>query len=88
MRGKNYLPQDSFSLGKLDNNEIVSYTLNSEVIVGQTSFDEQVFLIDPWGHPYFYEFPRTDGHLGYRLLSIGNGDEAEVISAGCACCPD
>ena len=41
---------------------------------------EEKFLVDPWGEPYEYNFPRLDGHEGYLLLSKGPDGEFEPIT--------
>ena len=41
---------------------------------------EDSFLVDPWGEPYEYNFPRLDGHEGYLLLSKGPDGEFEPIT--------
>ena len=37
----------------------------------QTKEEGRVFLVDPWGLPYVYEYPRRDGHQGFLLFSKG-----------------
>ena len=42
---------------------------------------EDSFLVDPWGEPYQYNFPRRDGHEGYLLFSKGPDKKSQVFDA-------
>ena len=37
------------------------------------------FLIDPFGNPYVYEYPRSDGHSGFLLFSMGEDGKASNL---------
>ena len=79
-RGKNFLPEwHSMSLGSDEDGEIRQVT----VAVEQMEREElpEVFLLDPWGNPYVYEFPRRDGHTGYLLFSKGPDGESSVFDS-------
>ena len=69
-RGKNFLPNiDVFSFGTREEGGIRRVTIAQEQM--QANQVPEVFLLDPWGAPYVYEFPRRDGHKGYLLFSKG-----------------
>jgi type II secretory pathway pseudopilin PulG len=71
LRGKSFLPSDSYALGKADGNDIENVTLTGDQLLGDIGKDEEIFLIDPWSTAYVYEYPRSDGHTGYLLYSKG-----------------
>ena len=50
-----------------------------EVDVNEES--EDTFLVDPWGEPYQYQFPKLDGHEGYLLFSKGPDSESQVFDS-------
>lgn len=80
-RNRNFLPADTFSLGELDGSEVVGYSMESSVLIGDKEFDEEVFIVDPWKVPYQYQYPRADGHNGYLLFSKGpDGDSSSFTS--------
>jgi prepilin-type N-terminal cleavage/methylation domain-containing protein len=70
-RGNSYLPADSYTLGKVEGDDILPYTLSGDQLLGEISEDEEIFMIDPWSKPYIYEYPRSDGHTGFLLYSEG-----------------
>ena len=70
-RGNSYLPADSYTLGKVEGDDILPYTLSGDQLLGEISEDEEIFMIDPWSKPYVYEYPRSDGHTGFLLYSEG-----------------
>jgi general secretion pathway protein G len=41
--------------------------------------EEDGFIVDPWGQPYQYNYPRLDGHDGYLLFSKGPDKESQLI---------
>ena len=41
----------------------------------------KIHLVDPWGEPYQYNFPRRDGHEGYLLFSKGPDKKSQVFDA-------
>lgn len=80
-RNRNFLPADTFALGELDGSEVVGYSIESSVLIGDKEFDEKVFIVDPWKVPYQYQYPRADGHNGYLLFSKGpDGDSSSFTS--------
>lgn len=80
-RNRNFLPADTFALGELDGSEVVGYSMESSVLIGDKEFDEEVFIVDPWKVPYQYQYPRADGHNGYLLFSKGpDGDSSTFTS--------
>ena len=38
------------------------------------------FLVDPWGEPYIYQYPRMDGHTGFLLYSKGPDQKSEPFN--------
>ena len=69
LRGKSFLPSDSYALGQVDGDDIETVTLTGDQLLGDIGKDEEIFLIDPWSTAYVYEYPRSDGHTGYLLYS-------------------
>ncbi len=80
-RNRNFLPADTFTLGKMDGSEIVDYSIDSAVLVQGKQFDEEVFIVDPWTSPYQYEYPRADGHNGYLLFSKGPDGDSSTFNS-------
>ena len=80
-RGRSFLPSDSFTLGKKEGQSIEIYSLTTEEILGNSGVNKEIFMIDPWGNPYVYEYPRLDGHSGFLLFSRGpDGRSSEFRS--------
>ena len=46
--GNSYLPADSYTLGKVEGDDILPYTLSGDQLLGEISEDEEIFMIDPW----------------------------------------
>ena len=79
-RGRSFLPSDSFTLGK-EGESIEVYSLTTEEILGNSGVNKEIFMIDPWGNPYVYQYPRLDGHSGFLLFSRGpDGRSSEFRS--------
>jgi len=38
------------------------------------------FLVDPWGEPFIYQFPRQDGHGGFLLYSKGPDQKGDPFN--------
>lgn len=85
---KSFLPINSFSLGIIKGATVVPHQLNPEVLLKDEALADAVLLVDPWGNPYEYQYPRSDGHLGYILRSPGTAEGSGPISVGCLCCPN
>lgn len=80
-RGRSFLPSDSFTLGKNQGEAIEVYSLTTEEILGNAGLNKEIFIIDPWGYPYVYQYPRLDGHTGFLLFSRGpDGKSSEFRS--------
>ena len=79
-RNPNFLPPDTFLLSELKAAEVSSYTLSSDDLLKDEKFDKEVFITDPWGQPYQYQYPREDGHNGYSLFSMGPDKESSDFS--------
>ena len=45
-------------------------------------------LVDPWGNPYVYEYPRRDGHIGFLLFSKGPDGESSVFDSLLSATPE
>jgi len=58
---KNLLPVDKMTLETLSDDESEKFNF--------LEFDH--FLVDPWGEPYIYQFPRQDEQRGFLLYSKG-----------------
>ena len=69
-RPKTFIKSDVFSLGAAkDGENIEEVTLD----LSDSSDDTpECFVIDPWGNPYVYDYPRRDGKLGFLLFSKGS----------------
>ena len=80
-RNRNFLPGDTFTLGKMDGSEIANYSIDSSVLLQGKQFDEEVFIVDPWTSPYQYEYPRADGHNGYLLFSKGPDGDSSTFNS-------
>jgi prepilin-type N-terminal cleavage/methylation domain-containing protein len=87
-RGKSFLASDSFTLGKVEDSGIESYTLTGEQLLGNIGEDEEIFMIDPWESPYVYEYPRSDGHSGFLLYSKGPDQQSSTFSTELTSTPD
>jgi prepilin-type N-terminal cleavage/methylation domain-containing protein len=80
LRGNSFLPdRESFILGTREEGEIQEVTLTIEQMKGNQV--PEVFILDPWGRPYVYEFPRSDGHKGFLLFSKGPDGESSVFDS-------
>ena len=79
-RGKSFLPtKDSFIYGSREEGGVREVTLSLDQL--QAVQVPDVFLLDPWGSPYVYEFPRRDGHKGFLLFSKGPDGESSVFDS-------
>ena len=57
------------------------YSLTTEEVLGNAGLNKEIFIIDPWGNPYVYQYPRLDGHTGFLLFSRGpDGKSSEFRS--------
>jgi prepilin-type N-terminal cleavage/methylation domain-containing protein len=67
---KNLLPVDKMTLETLidDGSEKFNFS----------EFDH--FLVDPWGEPFIYQFPRQDGHGGFLLYSKGPDQKGDPFN--------
>ena len=67
---KNLLPVDKMTLETLidDGSEKFNFS----------EFDH--FLVDPWGEPFIYQFPRQDGHRGFLLYSKGPDQKGDPFN--------
>ena len=87
-RGRSFLPSDSFTLGKKEGESIEVYSLTTEEILGNTSVNKEIFIIDPWGNPYVYQYPRLDGHTGFLLFSRGPDGRSSEFSSELTSTPE
>jgi prepilin-type N-terminal cleavage/methylation domain-containing protein len=86
--GKNYLPNDIFTFGfpkESGEHELALLGVAGSTFEFTNSDGEKitqpVCIIDPWGNPYVYEYPRRDGHQGFLLYSEGpDGESSEFTS--------
>ncbi len=75
--GKNFLPNDVLSYGFLKGEDYKQafFEPDSQKIslsdADGSKITQPVCLLDSWGNPYLYEYPRRDGHRGYLLFSRG-----------------
>ena len=67
---KNLLPVDKMTLETLSDDESEKFNFSE--------FDH--FLVDPWGEPYIYQFPRQDGHRGFLLYSKGPDQKGDPFN--------
>ena len=68
-RPKSLIKSDVFSFGERDGGNINEVTLDLSDLGDDAP---ECFVIDPWGNPYVYDYPRRDGRkLGYLLFSMG-----------------
>ena len=71
-RPKTFIKSDVFSLGAAkdgENDKIKEVTLDLSDSSGDAP---ECFVIDPWGNPYVYDYPRRDERkLGFLLFSKG-----------------
>ena len=67
---KNLLPVDKMTLETLSEDESEKFNFSE--------FDH--FLVDPWGEPYIYQFPRQDGHRGFLLYSKGPDQKGDPFN--------
>jgi len=69
-RPKTFIKSDVFSLGAAkDGENIEEVTLDLSDSSGDAP---ECFVIDPWGNPYVYDYPRRDERkLGFLLFSKG-----------------
>ena len=88
LRGKSFLPSDSYALGKADGNDIENVTLTGDQLLGDIGKDEEIFLIDPWSTAYVYEYPRSDGHTGYLLYSKGPDGQSSYFTTELTSTPE
>lgn len=88
LRGKSFLPSDSYALGKVDGDDIENVTLTGDQLLGDIGKDEEIFLIDPWSTAYVYEYPRSDGHTGYLLYSKGPDGQSSYFTTELTSTPE
>ncbi len=88
LRGKSFLPSDSYILGKADGDIIETYTLTGDQLLGDIGENEEIFLIDPWSAAYVYEYPRSDGHTGYLLYSKGPDGQSSYFTTELTSTPE
>lgn len=67
---KSLLPTDKMTLEILDDEKVNRFNYKE--------FDH--FLVDPWGEPYIYQYPRMDGHTGFLLYSKGPDQKSEPFN--------
>ena len=67
---KNLLPVDKMTLETLSDDGSEKFNFSE--------FDH--FLVDPWGEPYIYQFPRQDGHRGFLLYSKGPDQKGDPFN--------
>ena len=67
---KNLLPVDKMTLETLSDNGSEKFNFSE--------FDH--FLVDPWGEPFIYQFPRQDGHGGFLLYSKGPDQKGDPFN--------
>ena len=87
-RGRSFLPSDSFTLGKKEGESIEVYSLTTEEVLGNTSVNKEIFMIDPWENPYVYQYPRLDGHTGFLLFSRGPDGKSSEFSSELTSTPE
>lgn len=84
---RSFLPSDTFSFGFPENDS--EYKLATMMGVETTlifvddegrEISDTVAIIDPWGNPYVYEYPRRDGHTGFLLYSKGPDGQASIFA--------
>jgi prepilin-type N-terminal cleavage/methylation domain-containing protein len=88
LRGKSFLPSDSYVLGKVDGDDIETITLTGDQLLGDIGEDEEIFLIDPWTAAYIYEYPRSDGHSGFLLYSKGPDGQSSYFTTELTSTPE
>lgn len=88
LRGKSFLPADSYTLGINEGDEIKPHTLTGDQLLGDIGESEEIFLIDPWQSAYIYEFPRSDGHSGYLLFSKGPDKKSSSFTSELTSTPE
>ena len=67
---KNLLPVDKMTLETLSDDGSEKFNFSE--------FDH--FLVDPWGEPFIYQFPRQDGHGGFLLYSKGPDQKGDPFN--------
>ena len=67
---KNLLPVDKMTLETLSDDGSEKFNFSE--------FDH--FLVDPWGEPFIYQFPRQDGHRGFLLYSKGPDQKGDPFN--------
>jgi prepilin-type N-terminal cleavage/methylation domain-containing protein len=72
-RPKAFIKSDVFSLGEKNGDEVEEVILD---LSDSGNEPPECFVIDPWGNPYVYDYPRRDGNLGYLLFSKGSDGES------------
>ena len=86
-RGTVYLANwDSMIIGSDEGGDIREVSLTLEQMQGEQL--PNVFLLDPWGNPYVYEYPRRDGHRGFLLFSKGPDGESSVFDSELSSTPE
>ncbi|MDA8805596.1 type II secretion system protein GspG [Opitutales bacterium] len=67
---KNLLPVDKMTLETLSDDESEKFNFSE--------FDH--YLVDPWGEPYIYQFPRQDEQRGFLLYSKGPDQKGDPFN--------
>jgi len=67
---RNLLPVDKMTLETLSDDGSEKFNFSE--------FDH--FLVDPWGEPFIYQFPRQDGHRGFLLYSKGPDQKGDPFN--------
>ena len=73
-RPKTFIKSDVFSFGEKDGEKIKEVTLD----LSDSGDDApECFVVDPWGNPYVYDYPRRDERkLGFLLFSKGEDEKS------------
>ena len=71
-----------------EGDEIKPHTLTGDQLLGDIGESEEIFLIDPWQSAYIYEFPRSDGHSGYLLFSMGPDKKSSSFTSELTSTPE
>jgi len=87
-RGSSFLPKDSFTLGEKNDDATEPFTLSGDQLLGEISENLEIFLMDPYGNPYIYEYPRSDGHPGFLLFSKGADGQSSTFNSELTSTPE
>lgn len=73
-RPKTFIKSDVFSFGEKDGDKVKEVTLDLSDSSGDAP---EFFVVDPWGNPYVYDYPRRDERkLGFLLFSKGEDEKS------------